>query len=88
MKVELSDHAKQQIQKRKLSQKLVVSVAHQPEQIVVETGELSVAQSRITFLDKSALLRVVFRDEDDVRLVITAYPTTRVKKYWQEQNED
>ncbi len=88
MRVELSDHAKQQIQKRKLSQRLVISVALQPEQIVEETDELSVAQSRITFLDKKALLRVFFRDEGDVRIVITVYPTTRVKKYWKKNHED
>ncbi len=88
MEIHLSEHARRQIEARKLSQEQVIAVARSPEQMVDREGELPVAQSRITFLGRPALLRVAFRDEGEVRLVVTAYPTTKIAKYWQVEDED
>ena len=83
MKVEISPHAAEQIAARKLSQATVIRVAESPEQTVEREGELPVAQSRITFGEKPALLRVAYKDVGEIRLVVTAYPTTKIDKYWQ-----
>lgn len=83
MKVEISPHAADQIASRKLTRENVIAVAEAPEQTVEREGELPIAQSRITFEGKPALLRVAYRDEGEVRLVVTAYPTTKIDKYWQ-----
>jgi hypothetical protein len=85
MEVRLSTHAEQQIESRKLSRERVLEVAATPEQVIKAEGQVPVGQSRITHQDKPALMRVAFRDEGEIRLVVTAYVTTKVEKYWQEQ---
>ncbi len=88
MDVRLSVHATEQMKRRGLSAEAVLAVAAQPEQVVEAAGELPIAQSRITHDERPALLRVVFREEDEVRLVVTAYLTSKIEKYWQVNDED
>jgi hypothetical protein len=61
----------------------VRQVAENPEQLIDE-DERKVAQSR--FVDPTGerehLLRVVYEPEGDDKLVITAYKTSKVRKYW------
>jgi hypothetical protein len=87
MKIELTSHAEKRLAVRKIDRQQVIGVALAPEQIITKEGELSVAQSRITFMNKEALLRVVFDDEDETRWIVTAYITTQVRRYWQEESE-
>jgi hypothetical protein len=88
MEIRISSHARQQIIARKLTIEAVIAVAQSPKQLVEVEGELPIGQSLITFLGKPALLRVAFLDEDQVRLVVTAYPTSKIQKYWQVDDED
>jgi hypothetical protein len=64
---------------------LVQAVMEQPEQRVVDesgTGRW-IYQSRLRFEDgKMCLLRVVVDEEEQQPLVITAYRTSKVEKYW------
>ncbi|MBN2472887.1 MAG: DUF4258 domain-containing protein [Anaerolineae bacterium] len=83
MLVRLTRHAEKQIVVRRLDRDQVIAVALNPEQIVEAVGEHPVAQSQIEYAGQKALLRVVFHDNVDVRLIITAYPTTQIDKYWQ-----
>lgn len=82
-RVEITRHAQQQIADRLLDPAVVTQVALQPEQIVYSQNTLPIAQSRITIEGKTYLLRIAFRDEEDVRRVVTAYPTSKIDKYWQ-----
>jgi hypothetical protein len=82
VKIQLSNHALRQIVARKLDPEVVRRAAGSPDQIVEQEGELPTAQTRIVFRGKPALLRIAFRDDDEVRLVITAYATTKIEKYW------
>ncbi len=66
----------------------MIAVAEAPEQLIEVEGELPIAQSRIVFQDKPALLRVAFRDDGETRVVVTAYVTTKIKKYWKADHEN
>ncbi len=88
MKIELTLHAEKRIAVREMNREQVIQVALMPEQVVTPEGELPIAQSRITFMGKEALMRVVFYDDEEVRWIVTAYITTQVKRYWQEESEE
>ena len=85
IRVEFTAHAEEQIAARKMDRAQIIAVATAPEQVVSEPGKPLVAQSRIQFKGKTFLLRVAFHDEGDVRLVITVYRTSQVRRYWQEE---
>lgn len=72
LEVRLTAHAERRITARKLDLAQVVAVALAPEQIIEEAGRLPIAQAHIVFKDRPALLRVVFRDEGGVRVIVTA----------------
>ncbi len=88
LEVRFTAHAEKRITARKLETGQVVAVALAPEQIIEEAGRLPIAQSHIVFMDRPALLRVVFRDEGDVRVIVTAYPTSQIDRYWREETRD
>ena len=88
IKIEFTAHAEEQLTERELDREIVLTVAREPEQIVYVENKPPVAQSRITFKGRSALLRVVFSDIDDTRWIITFYPTSQITRYWQEEVQD
>ncbi|MBZ0289603.1 MAG: DUF4258 domain-containing protein [Anaerolineae bacterium] len=84
MEVRLTGHAEMQIKYRELDRQLILQIALNPEQIIEEPDVPPIAQSRVTEDDKMYLIRIAFRDEGDIRLVITVYKTSKVSKYWRE----
>ena len=85
MEIQLTAHAEAQIEERGLDREQVIEVASEPGQVLYPEDQPPVAQSRLPLGGKTYLLRVVFRDvEEGVRLVLTAYRTSKVEKYWQE----
>jgi hypothetical protein len=86
--VRLTAHADEQIVARELDRELVIETARAPEQIVRSESKPPVAQSRISFKGQPALLRVAFRDEGNMRVIITAYPTSQIDRYWLEEPAD
>jgi hypothetical protein len=88
MHIRLTRHAEGQIVARRLDRDAVIAVALHPEQVIESPAEHPVAQSRILFEGRTVLLRVAFHDNVDVRVIITAYPTTQIEKYWQKESLD
>jgi hypothetical protein len=84
MEIRFTAHANQQLAFREIDRELAVQVARQPEQIIREPDIPPVAQSRFVEAGKTVLVRVAYRDEGDVRLIITVYKTSKIAKYWQE----
>ncbi|MEO8611796.1 MAG: hypothetical protein ABI690_28110 [Chloroflexota bacterium] len=84
MEIRLTDHAEKQIAYRELGQQQIIQIALNPEQIIAEPDLPLIAQSRVIEDGKIYLIRIAFRDEDQIRLVITVYKTSKVSKYWQE----
>jgi hypothetical protein len=78
-------HALEQIAERKLSRELVEQVLAAPQQIL-EEGRRRIAQSRYTDpgTGKEYLLRVLYEDRGAIKVVVTAYRTSKVAKYWRQ----
>lgn len=83
MKVRWTQHAEQRQKDWQtaigISRSQVEDVARNPEQVVTGHGGLSVAQFRI----QDGLLRVVFFDIEDNRIIVTVYWTSQTRKYWE-----
>ena len=82
MRCRLSTHAKEEIERRKIPQGWVESVLEKPDQVVLERGVLKSYQSKRDIGCKMFLLRVIVADGVDPAVVVTAYRTTKIEKYW------
>jgi len=70
---------------RRLSPEVVEWVLAAPQQIL-EEGKRKIAQSRLTdpATGKEHLLRVLYEDRGETRVVVTAYRTSKIAKYWRQ----
>jgi hypothetical protein len=82
MRYTLSRHARQEIERRRIPLSLIAAVLEKPDQIVLERGAAKAYQSRCEIGGKMFLLRVIVVDSVDPALIVTAYRTTRIEKYW------
>ena len=82
MKIKLLEHLKEQAIEREIDLKLIKETLLNPEQITPEGKELKIAQKRHFFKNKKYLIRVIFREEKDLRVGVTVYKTSKIKKYW------
>jgi hypothetical protein len=88
MEIIISDHAKFEMVRRRLSEENVLNVAKNPEQVVKLEGERVVHQSKIydENTGKHILLRVICETRHSQLFVITAYSTSKIDKYWAEED--
>lgn len=78
-----SNHALQELQRRGLQRNMVESVLNNPQQILEEKEGRKAYQSQVDFgVGKIYLVRVIVADNIDPAVVITAYRTSKITKYW------
>ncbi len=82
MRYRLSRHAQKEIERRKIPLPLLEATLASPGQIVSERGRLKAYQSTCDIGGKMFLLRAIVDDSVDPAVVVTAYRTTRIEKYW------
>ncbi len=85
MEFRLSRHAEWEMASRGLSLAMVQAVVDAPEQRLRDKFRAGVCiyQSRLWFEDgKMYLLRVVVAEEHAPPVVVTAYRTGKIEKYW------
>jgi Domain of unknown function (DUF4258) len=85
MDFRLSRHAEWEMARRGIPPELVQAVMDQPEQRLVDESRADrwIYQSRLRFEDgKMYLLRVVVDEDEEPPLIITAYRTSKIEKYW------
>ena len=80
-----SRHAEWEMTRRGIPPELVQAVMDQTEQRLVDesgTGRW-IYQSRLAFEDgKIYLVRVVVDEDEEPPVIITAYRTSKIEKYW------
>lgn len=76
----LSDHARQQIDERELTEDVVIAIVENPEQVVA-SGQRRIAQTPVPVGEDIYLLRVVYEETDTIT-VVTVYRTSKIAKYW------
>jgi hypothetical protein len=78
-----SNHALQELQRRGLQQNMVESVLNNPQQIIAEKEGRKAYQSQVDFGGgKIYWVRVIVADNLDPAVVITAYRTSKITRYW------
>jgi hypothetical protein len=85
MNFRLSRHAEWEMNRRGIPLALVQAVMRHPEQRVVDESRTDrwVHQSRFRFENgKMSLVRVVVDEEEEPPVIITAYRTSKIEKYW------
>lgn len=86
MQYSLSKHAREEIKRRQISEFLLGEVLKNPQQIVEGFGGKKVYQSKVDFgRGRIYLLRAIVDDTMDPVVVITAYRTSRIEKYWRSE---
>lgn len=86
-KYQLSDHALFQLQRRGLSRDIVDRVVRKPEQVETVREGRVVMQSRYSHSGKQTYLVRVLVDIDRAPpVVVTAYRTSKLDKYWREKS--
>jgi hypothetical protein len=84
MNFQLSQHAREEIDRRQIPNDFLELVLNDPEQIVEGHAGKKIYQSQIDFGDGAIfLLRVVVAHDVEPPLVVTAYRTSKIAKYWQ-----
>jgi len=81
-KIEIIPLAIKKIRQRKVTQQWVEETVNQPDQVVEGYGGRRVRQKKYVVNDKEMLLRVVVHEEEERLVVITAYLTSQIKRYW------
>ncbi|MEZ5039173.1 MAG: DUF4258 domain-containing protein [Saprospiraceae bacterium] len=84
----ISKHAKEQMEEREITEDMVKDIIKNPDQEFPQGDEKHIYQSIKEFKTdkKSYLVRVFVNIVKIPWLVITVYKTSRIKKYW--KNED
>lgn len=86
MKFNLSQHAQEEIQKRRIPIHILELILEYPEQILEEDG-LKVYQGIFKANnDKNYLLRAYINDLVQPNIIVTVYVTSKIKKYWRLDN--
>ncbi len=80
-----SQHAREEIERRQIPSDFLGLVLTDPEQIVEGRAGKEIYPSRVDFGGGAIfLLRVIVAHDVDPPLVVTAYRTSKIGKYWQE----
>jgi hypothetical protein len=77
--------ARRKISRRGISEQWVTETISSPEQVVEGYGGRRIAQRRYTVQKQERLLRVVYQEMPEKYIVITAYLTAAVRRYWKEK---
>jgi len=87
--VVISDHARFEMERRQIPEESLRQVAMGPDQVVSSRRGRTVYQSLVSdsVSGSPMLLRVVIEEREDSLLVVTAYKTSKVEKYWQPEVE-
>jgi hypothetical protein len=75
----------EELEERRIPQTLVETVLKSPEQKNAELENINCYQSRVEISGKQYILRVLVNETVQPPVVVTAYRTSKFRKYWREQ---
>jgi hypothetical protein len=83
MNFRFSNHALEEMEKRKVPLSFVEAVLENPQQTFQQDEEITIYQSQIDFgTGKLYLLRVFINITIDPAVIVTVYRTSQIKKHW------
>ena len=80
-----SNHAEEQLFRRRLNRTIIMQIISYPEQIVVDKDnhDISIYQSIFEENGQRFLFRVFINMAKDPRVIVTLYRTTKIQKYYE-----
>lgn len=86
-KIQLTEHAKFEIRRRRINEKLIKEIVLNPSQFSELKRGRQICQAKYfdEFVQKEMLLRVITEETPSGIKVITAYKTSKVDKYWKKR---
>ena len=81
-KIEIVPIAERKLWKRGIKKTLVEDTIMEPAEITDGYGGRKVAHKKFIIDNKEYLLRVVYEETEEICVVITAYLTSQISRYW------
>jgi len=81
MKIVFSEHARNQMLERNISKEEIISTIANPEKIIKQAQKKFQTIKLIKKNDEKYLIMVIYRQTNSAKKVITAFLTTKFKKY-------
>lgn len=85
MKIKYMPHAESQLAERSIDKQIIEDIIKNPQQLLGSTKGRKIAQSIILEGSIKFLIRIVYIVESHEIIVLTAYRTTKIQKYWVEK---
>ena len=83
MRFRLTEHVQEEIVRRSISRAVLDEVLNHPQQVVDGYGGRRAYQSKVVVGDgRMLLIRAIVDDRVDPAVVVTAYRTSKINKYW------
>ena len=80
--IEFTRYAEFQVQERKIKKRDILDTLESPGQLLLGKKGRKIAQRKFDKEGEKGLLRVIFEEKADAKIVITSYWTSKIKKYW------
>ena len=84
LRFHFSKHVLEELEERQIPRMLVERVLESPEQNTAVLENINCYQSRVEISGKQYVLRVLANETVQPPVVITAYRTSKIRKYWRE----
>ena len=81
MKIIFSRHARDQMIERNLTENEIISTLSEPDKIILQAERKFKAVKLINKEGKKYLMVIIYRKTNSILRVITAFLTTKIKKY-------
>tara|TARA_B100000315_G_scaffold194581_1_gene185298 strand:+ start:119 stop:382 length:264 start_codon:yes stop_codon:yes gene_type:complete len=85
-KVEIIPIAQRKARKRRIKEEWILETVSTPSQVVEGYGGRKFAQSIKRIRGKEYLLRVVYEETEVLITIVTAYISSQISRYWQEES--
>ena len=76
------------MKRRGISEKWVKETIDNPAQVIDGYGGRKVAHKIYMIENKEYLLRVVYEEMEKQDIIVTAYLTSQIDRYWKENNDE
>ncbi len=88
MSIEIIPLAKMKMERRGIEKEMIIETLKEPDNIIEGHSGRKIAQRLYTDLNNKKLLRVVYEEENETKLVITCYLTSQIERYKEEGKDE
>jgi len=87
MDIEIIPLAEKKLKRRGISEKWLRETLDSPDQTLDGYGGRKVAQKKYFMKNKEYLLRVIYEEKEELKVIVTAYITSQLSRYWREREK-